>query len=83
MPGVPQGIAVRIGGINAPTDKFVPGLLLAAAPGVRAPSTLILPAGWFRPRRLIEIQGGGVEKALLTGALERGNDFDRCTYENA
>ena len=83
MPGVPQGIAVRVGGINAPTDKFVPGLLLAAAPAVRAPSTLILPAGWFRPKRLIDIQGGSVEQVFLTAAIERGNDFDRCTYEKA
>ena len=83
MPGVPQGIAIRIGGIKSPADKFVPALLLPAVPALRAPSTLIVPAGWFRPKRLIDIQSSSIEKVLLTGAIERGSDFERCTYEPA
>jgi hypothetical protein len=83
MPGVPQGIAIRIGGIKSPADKFVPALSLPAVLALRAPATLIVPAGWFRPKRLIDIRGGSIEKVLLTAAIERGSDFERCTYEPA
>ena len=81
MPGVPQGIAVRIGGIKAQTDKFVPALMLPAVPALRTPPTLVIPAGWFRHKRLLEVQSGAVAQVLLTHATERGSDFDRCTFE--
>ncbi len=81
MPGVPQGIAVRIGGINAQATKFVPALMLPAMPALHTPSTLIIRAGWFRHKRLLEIQSGAVAQVLLTSAIERGSDFERCTFE--
>ena len=88
MPGLAKGIAARLGGLNLYSEKFLPALMLPALPALRSPATLILPAGWFRPRRLIEIQGGALEaglanQVLLTAALERGSDFERCTFEPA
>lgn len=88
MPGIARGIAVRLGGLNVHADKFVPALFLPAVPALRSPPTLVLPAGWFRPKRLVEIQGGAGEpglanSVLLTAALERGSDFERCTFEAA
>lgn len=83
MPGVPQGIAIRTGGIKAPTEKFVAALMLPAVPALRSPPTLIIPAGWFRPKRLIEVRNNAIEQVLLTSAVERGSDFERCTFERA
>lgn len=83
MPGTPEGVSVRLGGINAPTDKFVQAVLLSAMPALHAPATLIVPAGWFRPKRLVELRRGSDSAVLLTAALERGSNFDRCTFEPA
>lgn len=83
MPGVPQGIALRRGGIKTPTDKYVAALMLPAVPALRSPATLIIPAGWFRPKRMIEVRSDVSEQVLLTNAIERGSDFERCTFEMA
>jgi len=83
MPGVPQGIGVRIAGLNARVEKFVPGMLLPAMPALRSESTLLLPAGWYRPKRLIELHGAPIQQVTLTAAVDRGSDFDRCTFSPA
>ena len=88
MPGMARGIGARLGGLNVHSEKFVPALFLPAVAALRSPPTLVLPAGWFRPKRLVEIQGGAVEgrpsgQVLLSGVLERGSDFERCTFEKA
>jgi hypothetical protein len=87
LPGEAAGVAARLAGLNVHDEKFVPALLLSAVPSLRAPATMIVPAGWFRPRRLIEFQGnpkdGVSDRVLLTAALERGSDFERCTFEPA
>ncbi|MSQ50672.1 MAG: hypothetical protein EXR28_02165 [Betaproteobacteria bacterium] len=88
MPGIARGIAARLGGLNVRSEKFLPALMLPALPALRSPATLIIPAGWFRHKRLIEIQGGAPasdlsNQVLLTAALERGSDFERCTFELA
>ncbi len=86
MPGMARGIAARLGGLNVHSEKFVPALFLPAVAALRSPPTLVLPAGWFRPKRLVEIQCGAAEggpsgQVLLSAALERGSDFERCTFE--
>jgi cyclic-di-GMP-binding protein len=83
LPGAPSGVAVRIGGVNAMGEKFVPALMLPAVPALRSPSSVIVPAGWYRPRRLIELKSDDISRVILTGALERGSDFERCTFEKA
>ncbi len=83
LPGVPRGIAVRSTGINAMAagEKYVQALALPAVAALRSPATLILPAGWFRPRRVVEVFTGKPEQLLLTGVLDRGSDYERCTYD--
>ena len=88
MPGVPRGVAVRLGGVNVQAEKLVQALMLPEMPALRSPATLIVPAGWFRPRRLIELQGselqhGTNDQFLLTSVIERGSNFERCTFEPA
>lgn len=83
LPGQPQGIAVRPTGINAFNEKFVPALSLPEVAALHVPATLVLPMGWYRPKRVLEISAGKSEPLLLTGVVERGDDFERCTYEPA
>lgn len=79
LPGVPQCVAVRSTGLNAMTEKYIPALLLPAVPALKSPTTLILPGGWFRPKRLVEVYSDKTEEVLLTGIVDRGADFERIS----
>lgn len=83
LPGVPQGIAIRPTGVNATNEKFVPALTLPAVPALQAPATLIIPAGWYRAKRVLEVYRDKPEQFLLTGLVDRGSDYEQCTFEAA
>ena len=80
LPGVPQGIAVRAAGPN--TDPYTQGFLLPAFAPLQAPETLVIPPGWFKPKREIEVaerQG----RVRLLELVDRGPDFERVSFEAA
>ncbi len=81
IPGVPRAAAVRPTGINALSEKFVPAICMPAVPALKVPETLLLPAGWYRPKRVIELYLEAAQPVLLTAVLERGSNFDRCSFE--
>ncbi len=81
LPGLPLAAAVRAIGINAADQKYVQAIALAAVPALNAPPTLVMSAGWFKPKRVIEAAIGRVLRVRLLEALERGNDFERVSYE--
>ena len=81
LPGLPAGIAVRPSSSSSTKDKFVPALSLTAVPEYQAPQTLILPSGWYRPNRLIDVFTESVQQVRLLEFLDRGSDFERLTYE--
>jgi hypothetical protein len=83
IPGIPQAVAVRPTGINAKAEKFVPALLCPALPALSSPTTLILPPGWYRTGRVLEVYGERSELMLLSGVIERGSDFERVAIEPA
>jgi len=83
LPGLPKAMAARpsatsAGGVK---DRFVPGLSLTAVPEQQAPATLILPSGWYRPNRLIDVFVEETKQVRLLEFLDRGSDFERLTYE--
>jgi len=79
LPGVPQCVAVRATGLNAMTEKYVQALLLPAVPALQSPATLILPAGWYRPKRMVEVFSDKAGQIVLTGVVDRGADFERLS----
>jgi len=81
IPGLPQPVAIRPTGLNAMSEKFVPGLALPAVAALQQPATLVLPAGWYKPKRAIEMFIDKPQSVLLTGVLERGSDFERVTFQ--
>lgn len=83
VPGVPRAVAVRSTGINAQSEKFVPALFCPALAALATPASLILPPGWYRPKRVLEVYGDTPEPLLLTGVIERGSDFERVAIEPA
>ena len=65
------------------SNAFLFLFALPAAAALRSPDTLVLPPGWFKPKRAIEILGEGTRKVLLTALVDRGADFERVTFESA
>ena len=83
IPGIPRAVAVRPTGVNAKGEKFVPALYCPALPALSSPASLILPPGWYRPKRILEVYSDKSELLLLTGVIERGCDFERVAIEPA
>jgi hypothetical protein len=83
LPGLPSGLAVRPTGLNAQHEKYAPAFGLGAVPALGAPATLVLPAGWYKPKRVVELFADAPLRARLTEVLERGIDFERVSYEKA
>ncbi len=83
VPGVPRAVAVRPTGINAQSEKFVPALYCPALAALSSPASLILPPGWYRPKRVVEVYSDTSELLLLSSVIERGSDFERLAIEPA
>jgi cyclic-di-GMP-binding protein len=83
MPGIATPTSVRGTGLNDKAERAIPALSLAAVPAVKSPATLVLPAGWFKPNRVLEIVGEKLCNVRLTDVVERGSDFERVAYEAA
>lgn len=81
LPGLPAAIAVRATGVNAMNEKFVPAITLTAVPQLNVPPVLLLPAAWYKPKRVIEAWVDGPIRVRLLEVLERGTDFERVVYE--
>lgn len=81
LPGLPLAAAVRGTGVNAADEKYVQAVALAAVPALRAPPTLVLAPGWFRPKRVIEAAIQRPMRVRLLEVMERGTDFERAAYE--
>ena len=82
FPGVARAVAVRPTNFNAPgaiRGQFERGLLLPELPTSTAPMTLVLPSGWYQPGCIVDLHGEQKVVAKLTGLLEKGSDFERCT----
>jgi hypothetical protein len=81
LPGPPQGVAVRPTGLGATAaDKYSIGLLLPAVPSLKEPLSIVLPAGWFQPNRMIEIFTDRQTSVRLEELLNRGPNFERCSF---
>jgi hypothetical protein len=55
--------------------------MLPAAAALKTPETLVLPAGWFKPDRVIEVHVDGSRQVQLGSVIDRGVDFERVTFE--
>jgi len=82
LPGMPVGVTIRAGGVNAPAEANVPALMLPAVAALQAPDTLVLSIGWFRPKRIIEVWTDKAHQMVLTTVVERGADFERVTFDS-
>ncbi|MDR3410657.1 MAG: hypothetical protein P4L87_06900 [Formivibrio sp.] len=82
LPGTPQPALAR------PSDLVRLGqrnyseiLLLPAVPSLKSQASLILPSGWHRQSRQLDIWDGTLlYRVRLIQALERGSNFERVLY---
>lgn len=81
LPGLPSPVAVRATGLNVQNQEYLPAIALNAVPSLNVPPSLVLPSGWYRPKRVIELHTGSAAKVRLTEVAERGSDFERVLYE--
>ena len=81
LPGLPASIAVRHYGLNVAQEKYVPALTLTEVTALKSPPTLILPAGWYKPKRGVEVFVQEPLRVRLEELIDRGTDFERMTYE--
>ena len=81
LPGLPAATAVRPTGLNVLDAKYVAALSLTGVAALNAPPSLVLPAGWFKPKRVIEVYVEGHVKVRLTEMIDRGSDYERVAYE--
>ncbi|MBI2311485.1 MAG: hypothetical protein HYU77_03165 [Betaproteobacteria bacterium] len=84
FPGAPQAVAVRQTGLNVKeTEKYVQAFLLPQVPALQIPASVVLPVGWFVPKRVIEMFTDMGQNLRLTGLVERGLDFERVSFDPA
>jgi hypothetical protein len=81
LPGLPAATAVRATGLNVQGEKWVQALTLTAVVALEAPPTLLVPAGWFKPKRVVEVFVETAMRVRLVELIDRGNDFERVSYE--
>jgi len=81
LPGQPQCVALRGTGITAVNEKYRPGFVLPALPALHEPETVIVPAGWFRAGRIIELYDRNSRQIRLVQQIDRGSDFERCAFD--
>jgi hypothetical protein len=82
LPGLPTACAVRPTGLNVQKEKFVPALSMSGVQAINSPPSLVLPSGWFKPRRVIEMFLDAPTRVRLTEMVERGTDFERAAFES-
>ncbi len=81
LPGIPVATAARALDHSGFEDgKYQRAFLLPAVPAVQAEQSLILPQGWFRPGRVIELFTDGVWQVRLLHVLDDGPDYERVSF---
>ena len=81
LPGLPAAVAVRPTGVNVLDAPYVQALSLTAIAAINSPPSLVLPAGWFKPKRVVEVYVQSPVKVRLTEVIDRGSDYERVAYE--
>ena len=81
LPGIPFAVAARPLDRNTGGDgKYQRAFLLPAVPSVNAEQSLVVPQGWFRADRIIELFTDGAWRVRLVHVLDDGSDFDRVSF---
>jgi cyclic-di-GMP-binding protein len=81
FPGQPEAVALRSTGLAAVKEKYRQAFLLPAVTALAQPATVIVPAGWFKRDRILEVFTDRPWQIRFTELVDRGMDFDRVAYQ--
>jgi hypothetical protein len=81
FPGLPEAVASRGTGLAAVNEPYRQAFLLPAVPALKEPATAIIPAGWFKLDRVLEVLTDSARQIRLKHLVDHGIDFDRVSYE--
>ena len=81
FPGTAQPVAVRVFDPKS-NEPYHQGMRMPAMPTVNELETIIVPPGTFNIGRIIDVHTEGITECFtLLHVLDRGNEFERCTFE--
>ena len=83
IPGSPMAVALKQTGVNAAKEPWHQGLMMPAVESLKVADSVIVPAGWFKPGKVLEIHSDKPWRITLADVVERGAEFERCTYGGA
>ena len=81
VPGIGLPVAARPGG--AAGDKFRPAVLMPAVPALHIPASILIPTGWFKVDRVLDVHSQRAAKFRLKESLDHGTDWDRASFVDA
>lgn len=81
FPGLAEAVAARSTGLTAVNEPYRQSFLLPAVPALKEPATVIIPAGWFKTGRVLEVLSNGARQVQLKQLVDHGIDFDRASYD--
>lgn len=82
LAGTPHPLAARLAGTGgAAHGKYTETFKLPELAATKSPPRLVVPAGWFRPARVVHlIEADEKTSAKLTEMVERGADYEVVLY---
>lgn len=84
FPGIPQAIAARpLTQTENRGEPFSRAFLLPENPTLGVEPSLLLPAGWYRPFRIVEIVASAARKVELLHVLDDGPNFEHVSFAAA
>ena len=83
LPGRPEPVAVHSTDAAAVREPYRQAFLLPAVPALGCPASIVMPVGWFKPERILDLIDGGHRRVRLLQVIHRGTDFDQASYEVA
>lgn len=81
LPGIPTAVAARpLTQTATHSEAYSRAFLLPAVPAIGTEETLIVPPGWFRQRRVVEVRNGSLWRVELQRVIDDGPDFERISF---
>lgn len=84
IPGRPEAVAARNTGLTAVKEGYRQAFLLPAIAALDTVASVVLPSGWYKKDKIVEIHSNQQSRQLkLVDLLDRGVDYDRASFEPA
>ncbi len=81
LPGKPRAVAARpLAPESESSAPYSRAFILPAVFAIGAEQTLVLPLGWYRPERVLEVYADAPMRVKLQSRVDGGADFERASF---